>query len=193
MIRSGNLPDIVGGSKLQHLFNEYGPQGAFLPLNDLIKEHAPNIKAFFDARPEIWDAVVANDGNLDPIGYFPDDDYGRGYFIRQDWLDALDLKIPQNVDELYDVLVAFKTRDPNGNGIADELPYFARHGSEVYRLVTLWDGRSSGSDCRMDFYVENGEIVHGYAQEAFRTGIRNLAKWYQEGLINPAAVLGVSA
>ena len=49
----------------------------------------------------------------------------QGFQIRQDWLDKLRLKVPTNVDEWYTTLKAFKTRDPNGNGKADEIPFTA--------------------------------------------------------------------
>ena len=42
--------------------------------------------------------------------------------------------------------------DPNGNGIADEIPYFIRSRYELVRLVTLWDARSTGTDTAHDFY-----------------------------------------
>ena len=31
--------------------------------------------------------------------------------------------MPQTTEELYQVLTAFKTQDPNGNGKADEVPF----------------------------------------------------------------------
>ena len=31
----------------------YGSQGVLLPLNDLIEENAPNLKALFERRPDI--------------------------------------------------------------------------------------------------------------------------------------------
>ncbi|KAG1715186.1 Lipoprotein LipO [Nymphon striatum] len=93
--------------------------------------------------------------------------------MRQDWLDALGLEVPQNVDELYDVLTAFRNDDPNGNGIKDEVPYFARQWPELLRPYTYHD-----------FHVADGKIQHGYAGEGYREGIKNIAKWYQEGLID---------
>jgi putative aldouronate transport system substrate-binding protein len=184
MIASGDLPDIVGGQSLKEQVNRYGPEGAFIPLNDLIEEHAPNIKALFDERPNIYNSIKAHDGNVYYIPYIPDGKYGRAYFIRQDWLAKLDLKTPENVDELYEVLTAFRNQDPNGNGKKDEVPFFTRHWEELIRLVTLWDGRSSGSDKYHDFYVEDGVLAHGYAGDNYREGIKNLAKWYKEGLID---------
>lgn len=184
LIASGDLPDIVGGSSMKNNVNTYGPEGAFVPLNKLIEEHAPNIKAFFDANPDVWASIKASDGNVYYIPYLPDGKYGRGYFVRYDWLEKLGLEPPKNVDEMYEVLKAFRDKDPNGNGKKDEVPFFARHWQEMVRLVTLWDGRTSGSDVFHDFHVVDGQIKHGYAQENYKVGIQNLAKWYKEGLID---------
>lgn len=185
LIASGNIPDIFGGDAIKDFVNEYGPQGAFVPLNDLIDEHAPNIKAFREENPERFAAVTAADGNLYYIPYFPDGFFGRAYFIRQDWLDKLGLEQPQDVEEVREVLEAFRDKDPNGNGRADEVPFFGRDFEEMIRLVTLWDGRSSGSDTYHDFLVDDGRITHPYVGEGYRTGIANLAEWYAEGLIDP--------
>jgi len=184
MLAGGVIPDIVGSSRIKDFVNQYGPEGAFYPLNDLIAEHAPNLQAYFDERPEIASAISASDGNMYYIPYLPDGKYGRAYFIRTDWLDKLGLERPETVTELEEVLIAFRDGDPNGNGQADEVPYFARQWPELIRLVTLWDGRSSGSDTYHDFYVEGDKLVHPYAQDGYREGIANLARWYEIGLVD---------
>ncbi|WP_371155832.1 extracellular solute-binding protein [Jannaschia sp. 2305UL9-9] len=185
MLATGEIPDIVGSSRLKDFVNQYGPEGAFVPLNDLIAEHAPNISAFFEERPELAAAIAAADGEMYYIPYLPDGKYGRAYFVRTDWLEALGLEAPETVEELEEVLIAFRDGDPNGNGIADEIPFFARQWPELVRLVTLWDGRSTGSDTYHDFMVQDGEVVHPYAGEGYRDGIANLARWYEMGLIDP--------
>lgn len=186
LLAQGDLPDIVGGHLIKQPVNEFGPQGAFVPLNELVAEHAPNIQAFWDENPDILSSITAHDGNYYYIPYLPDGEFGRGWFIRQDWLNALGLEQPQNVDELYEVLVAFRDQDPNGNGEQDEVPYFVRQWEEVNRLLTLWDARSSGSDTYHDFYInDEGSIVHPYAVDPYREGIANIAQWYEEGLIDP--------
>jgi putative aldouronate transport system substrate-binding protein len=136
MLATGNIPDIVGSSRIRDFVNQYGPEGAFVPLNDLIEEHAPNIAAYYAQRPDIEAAVKAADGQMYYIPYLPDGKYGRAYWIRTDWLDALGLDVPQTVEEYENVLRALKTQDPNGNGLADEVPFFARQWPELIRLVT---------------------------------------------------------
>ncbi len=184
LLASGELPDIIGTSRIRDVVNQYGPQGAFTPLNDLIEEHAPHMKAYFDSHPDVKSAITSSDGNMYYIPYLPDGKYGRAYFIRYDWVEKLGLEIPNNVDELKTVLEAFRDGDPNGNGKKDEVPYFARQWEELIRLVTLWDGRSSGSDTYHDYYVTDGKLAHPYAGEGYREGIKNLAEWYAEGLID---------
>ena len=184
MIRSGELPDIVGGTNLRSLFNQFGPQGAFLPLDDLIRDHAPNLRRFLDERPEMRKTITAYDGKLYYVPFFPDGKLATAYFIRQDWLDRLGLKTPQTVDEFYSVLQAFKTGDPNRNGLNDEVPFFAADLCALLRLLPLWDARSSGSHNGLDFYISGNRIAHGLAEPSYRIAARNLAQWYREGLIN---------
>ncbi len=185
MLEDDTVPDIVGARNLKPFVNEYGPVGAFMGMNELIEKHAPNLNALLKERPEIRSAIQAANGEIYYIPYLPDGKFGRGYFIRQDWLDGLGLKAPENVAELKQVLIAFRDRDPNGNGEQDEIPFFARNWQEMLRLLTLWDGRSTGSDNRHDFYVENGVLKHPYSGENYKEGIRNLSEWYAEGLIDP--------
>lgn len=179
-----SLPDVVGGSNFMEYFFEMGREGRLVPLDKLIEKHAPNLKKFFEENPTVKNAITAADGNLYFIPYVPDGKAGRGYFIRQDWLDKLGLSQPDNVDELYDVLVAFRDQDPNGNGVKDEIPLFYRHWEEMLRLLVFWDGRSTGTDRPHQFYIEDDVVRYGYAEPTYRTGIRNIAKWYGEGLID---------
>ena len=185
LLATGDLPDIVGGNRIQQPVNQYGPEGAFIPLNDLVKEHAPHIQAFWDSHPGLQQAISAYDGNYYYIPYLPDGKFGRAWYVRQDWLDKLGLAQPQNVEEYHAVLTAFRNQDPNGNGLKDEVPFFARDWEEVVRLVTLWDARSSGSDSYHDFYIADGAVLHPYAQDAYRDALANVAQWYAEGLIDP--------
>ena len=183
MITSGDLADIVGGVKDD--FNRYGREGAFLPLDELIAEHAPHIQAYFDANPDFRNAAAGADGKLYYIPYIQDGTLSEGWFIRQDWLEKLGLESPETPEEVYTVLKAFREQDPNGNGQKDEIPYFARNQGNMLRLMNLWDARVSGSATYGDFAVYDGELRHPWAEETYKTAMSNLAQWYAEGLIDP--------
>ena len=58
MMAFGKLPDIVGGNDLKDNFIRLGMEGAFLPLNDLIDQHAPHLKAFLEQNPDITQAIT---------------------------------------------------------------------------------------------------------------------------------------
>lgn len=187
LMASGNLPDIVGGDVtggLKDDFIRYGMEGAFMPLDDLIEENAPNLKKFFDEHPIVRQAISAPDGHIYFIPYVPEGEFSRAWFIRRDWLDKLGLKVPENVDELYAVLKAFREKDPNGNGKKDEVPYFAREPIEAVRLINMWDARVSGSERYGDFMIEGGKVVHPWTTPNYRTGISKVAQWFKEGLID---------
>jgi len=185
LLASGKIPDIVGSGTIRQMANQFGPRGAFLPLDDLIDEHAPHIKAFLEDHPTIRDSISASDGYIYHIPYLPDGKYARVFWIRMDWLDSLNLNVPQTVEEFEEALVAFRDRDPNGNGLKDEIPFFARHWQEYIRLVTLFGGRSTGSDTYHDFIQIEGKISHPYIEDGYRDGIHHLARWYKEGLVDP--------
>ena len=63
-----------------------------------------------------------------PSVYRTDDNFGWNCVtsnlyslkVRQDWLDALNMEIPTTLDGFFDMLVAFRANDMNGNGVADE-------------------------------------------------------------------------
>ena len=67
MIAGQDIPDIVGGNR--DLINQYGMEGAFMPLNDLIEEYAPDFKKILDENPDIKGAITAADGNIYQIPF----------------------------------------------------------------------------------------------------------------------------
>lgn len=178
MVASGKLADIIGyvdASELEKL----GRDGGILPLNDLIKEHAPNIQAALDRDEKFRQTAVSLDGNIYQIPKNQDLITAEFWWIRQDWLTALNLEAPKTVDELYDVLTAFRNEDPNGNGIKDEVPLFDRAGHKMPdEYLYLWD-------TSLGFYPRDGKMTFEPLEENFKTGVENIVKWYKEGLIDP--------
>lgn len=182
MIASKNLPDIVGGTS--NSLVKYGMEGAFIPLEDLINEHAPNITAMLDKYPEVRAAITAADGHIYYLPTLEDSQVSQTWFIRQDWLDKLSLEVPTTVDELYDVMVAFRDGDSNGNGKKDEIGFLNRNGlggdltGNITSLFSLFGVNST-------FYVEDGKVKVGAYTPEFKQAMEGVSKWYNEGLIDP--------
>ncbi len=175
MLTNSPLPDIIQGTKTN--LNSAAIEGALIPLEDLVKEYAPNIQAVFDEHPEYVAGSVASDGHLYYIPSLFEGKPSVGFYIRQDWLDKLGLEVPTTLDEYYNVLKAFREQDPNGNGLKDEVPYFYRD-SGVDGLIQLWDAYNT-------WHVnDEGQVVHGKTEEEYKNAMKALAQWYQEGLID---------
>jgi putative aldouronate transport system substrate-binding protein len=181
MISSGKLADIIHKPGRRE-FYKYGMEGAFTPLNDLIDNYAPNIKKFLEERPDVKTFMTAGDGNMYFIPHIPDGVAAKGWFIRQDWLDKLNLSAPKNIDGMYNVMKAFKESDPNGNGVPDEVPYFNKEATASYEtaiddLYIFWNTTKN-------FKANNGKVVFGPLEESFKEGTKTIAKWYKEELID---------
>ena len=178
--------DIYGGVNIKSSIFSYALEGAFLPLNDLIEQYGPNIKAFLDADPEAKAAMTAPDGNLYMLNYIPDGKTARAYMIRTDWLEKLELPMPSTLEELEQTLYAFRNQDPNGNGLKDEIPYFNDRWQEMIRLVNLWGARAYSYDNYNERVPvgKDGKLYHAWMTDGFREGIVNLNRWYQDGLID---------
>lgn len=128
-IAGGDLPDAFHSAWMPTTdLQKYGEQGVFIPLNDLIEEHAPNFKKILDENPDIEKAVTFPDGNIYSFPNLREVDFiasrlGAMPFINQEWLDNLGMDMPETTKEFYEYLKAVKTEDPNNNGQADEIPY----------------------------------------------------------------------
>lgn len=84
-------------------------------------------------------AITAPDGNIYALPSINDCYHcsmAQKMWIYKPWLDKLGLDVPTTTDELYTVLKAFKDKDPNGNGKADEVPLTgAPRGSGWYSSI----------------------------------------------------------
>jgi putative aldouronate transport system substrate-binding protein len=186
MIASGDLPDIVAyyeKSGGHTTVKKLGGEGAFLPLEDLIERHAPNLRKRVLEDPAVRDAVTAPDGHIYHVPMLSALSAARGWFIRDDWLAKVGMKKPVTTEDLYKVLVAFRDKDPNGNGLKDEIPMIARRRGEdwAYNLGAL----AYAFDADVDFVLRNGKVAYGPAESQYRDYLAYIARLYGEKLIDP--------
>ena len=126
ILNSGDLPDAFVGLLTDDLVTQNSSM--FLPLNDMLETLAPNTVAFYDEYCPYWRTYTAfPDGNIYGLmgSFLEEYEFYQPciFYINQAWLDRLGLAMPTTMEELYDVLVAFRDEDANGNGDAsDEIP-----------------------------------------------------------------------
>ncbi|WP_308737561.1 extracellular solute-binding protein [Paenibacillus sp. AR247] len=159
LFASNELPDAFYRSGITPLeATQYGAVGQLIPLEDLIDKYAPNLKTLMEQYPEIRSAITTPEGHIYAIPGIVTLAAARTdkKWINEAWLKKLGLKEPETTDELYDVLVAFRDKDPNGNGKKDEIPMTARAGLAVVNLMS----GSFGLDQQLGYNInlENDKV-----------------------------------
>src|SRR5690625_7113868 len=56
-------------------------------------------------------------------------------FIRKDWLEQLDMDIPETTEDFYDYLTAVKETDLIGKGENEEIPFGANDIDHLYHYL----------------------------------------------------------
>ncbi|ACT04457.1 extracellular solute-binding protein [Paenibacillus sp. JDR-2] len=185
LMSSGKYPDIIEWGWGDYPGGGVGAMnaGVIIPLNDYIEKYAPNLTKLLADNPDIRKDVSTDDGRIYAFPFLRSDPYLRTYqglAIRQDWLDTVGLQMPTTIDEWHNVLKAFKEKDPNGNGKPDEIPLLIAKDTLLnFSNVFLNAWGTTGR-----FNLQDGKVVFGPIQPAYKEFLQTLRSWYEEGLID---------
>ncbi|MBE7035689.1 MAG: extracellular solute-binding protein [Ruminococcaceae bacterium] len=187
-LASDDYSDIfLGFSFAKSEQSTYYDQGVYIDMTDVVDKHGYYIKKMFEENPSIEKELRHTDNMLlglsDEVGNF-EGSAPHKMWLYKPWMDKLGLEVPTTTDELYEVLKAFKEKDPNGNGKADEIPLAARgqFGSEIGLDIFLMNAFLPWG--RYGFTNIDGKAVFAPIQEEAKEGIRYIKKLYDEGLIH---------
>lgn len=195
ILASGDLPDAFWGDGMADADILNNANTAFVPLNGLIDQYAPNIQNIFALRPEAKRVVTASDGNIYSLMrvrelFFPAGRTTMG--INKKWLDTLNLEVPTTTDELYEVLKAFKTGDPNGNGVQDEIPFIFQHAmgsgsvrseADLYPAFGVYEN-TSNNELTYHLMLRDGKVVFTPMDDGYKDALQYMHKLYSEGLLD---------
>lgn len=184
-IASGEIPDfmVVNAAQL-----------ALLAKTDLINKDMGTIyeqygsdllKQWTTAQGEAALGAATYDGKVIAIPLVDSSiDTAPLLWIRKDWLDNLNLQVPTTLDELYEVMTAFKNNDPDGDGANDTVG-IAMHKNFLSAGTGDAAGLFHGFGSYPLYWVEdgNGGLVHGSTTQASRDALEFLAKAFADGLI----------
>ena len=197
MMTSGEtLPDVIWrfGTLEFEVLNQYGNDGYIIDLLPYINEYGYYFWEtwnMMDADPQ---QNIINYG-IDPVSgaYYGMPEYSEVTgdamtymtYINQQWLDALNLKMPTTTEELYNVLVAFRDGDPNGNGVHDEIPMLGLTPGSYRSDIT---GALLNSFVYLNdeyfFNATNGKLWAPYTTDAYREGLRYMNRLVEDGLLS---------
>ena len=193
MLASGDYPKLIYKSDYSMLdVVKYGQLGIFVPLEDYIAKYAPNVTKAFDENPNLKAAVYAPDGHIYMMPYWEECYHcsmAMKMWINTAWLKAVGMKMPTTTDEFEKVLIAFRDKDPNGNGKKDEIP--------LTGFIQSWNGdpwgflmnsfiynTGTGSDYT---YINGDKVAFAPIQPEWKEGLKYINNLYKQGLYDPQA------
>ncbi len=186
-----DLPDILNLSFLGN-YQKLASDGIIIPQNTLIAKYGYWLKQFFDKNPAYKAMMTAPDGNI----YCIEDTVLDSHLSIMPMIDKfamqrVGLGMPTTTDEFYNLLKAFKTKDVNGNGQADEVPFatifdendlnYIYQLANAFGLEMTW---GSMSDPTYMFRVRGGKMESQLQLPEFKAFLTWMNKLYSEGLIN---------
>lgn len=179
MASGGSVPDIVFTYDT-NTFNRYAKQEGLTDLSELLEQYGPNLKKL------LGDEVLSYgqyDGKQYAIPAKRTQTGKYASFIRQDWLDKLGLPVPQNADELYETLKAFKEKDPGGTG-GQVIPMGMSIASAQYETL-LWSFiKPLTEEERYTLTQQLGANDYPTLLPGFKEGLQYMNKLYNEGLMS---------
>jgi len=184
-LASNDYPDAyLGGNFNATEIQKYSKQGILVPLNDLIKQYAPNVDKALD-ETGLRASLTAPDGNiygLPNYNYCKFCFFGAKLWINTKFLDDYGLQMPTTTEEFKHVLQVFKdngliplTSSPDG-----------WHSDPSLFLMNAFTTTNSGigSDQSNYLNVTDGKIWTPVNTEEWRQGLAYMADLYKNKLMD---------
>ncbi len=191
MVASDGLTDIVGGAGMNMLdANKWGGEGYLVNFNEY-RDMTPNMNKYMELYPEAEAYMTAPDGGIYSLAkiWMDETDRFSRTFINKKWLANVGMEKPKTMDELYNVLKAFKEQDANGNGDAnDEIPFLYAPGYEAVERILMSAYGIHASEVEYILQAgEDGKVHLANTTDAYKEYMKWMARAFKEGLIEPEA------
>lgn len=193
-----NLPDIFLATQWSKSeVQSYGQQGLILPLDEYL-EDAPLWNELNEVAPGRKGDLIMSDGHVYTYGDTNECfhcQFQHRMWIYKPWVDALnDGKMPETTEELYEYLVKVKNNDPNGNGIADEIPMTGFLGGwstdpTVWLINSFVQANNPLNNTNPTVGAglvvnKDGKIEYSVMKEEYRESMKYISKLYKDGLLD---------
>ena len=176
VVASGKLPDVIiaPAANIPMLVE----QGVIIPLDDLIAQHAPDYLSYLTEDDKVM-LKQASDGKTYGVARIFDFPYAMSTIIREDWLKNVGKEAPTTWEEWLDVLRAFRDRDPNGDGAANEIPltFF-----DMGHMLNIFGIKSTADD--VFCVTDDGQYTLVSEHPAYKDFLEGMRLLYSEKLIN---------
>lgn len=109
-------------------------------------------------------------------------------WIRTDWLEKLNLKAPESMDDVIKIAEAFANEDPDGNGTKDTYGLAVNKGLVAQNNLPygVLDGFFNGYHAYPTIWVndDSNNLVYGGVQPEMKEALRELQDLYKNGAID---------
>lgn len=195
-LATGELPDAIFNAGLSdYEILNLANQGTIIPVDEYITpEKMPNLSKVLAEAPQYKGMITAPDGHIYSFPWIEELGSGKESihsvnnipWINTKWLDKLGLKMPTTTEELKQVLIAFKTQDPNGNGKADEIPIsFINDDGGNEDLSFLLGSFGTGFNWDETFIDDKGKVNNAVLEPGYKEGMKYLQELYKAGVVDP--------
>jgi putative aldouronate transport system substrate-binding protein len=186
-LASGDLPDIIHTYQYP-FFRQAYDAGYIADITDVYAEYASDY--LLECRrlyPGSFD-YTSFDGRLHGISFFNDNRAGGILlWIRDDWLENLNLKAPTTMEELYDLAYAFTFDDPDGNGVDDTFGLGLNKDllSDYASIYGLLNGFGVPGEPYLYYRGADGKMTSNYLEPGVKDALAFTNRLYSDGLIDP--------
>jgi putative aldouronate transport system substrate-binding protein len=187
LMASGSAPDLCYTYSTA-MVNSFRDQGGIIDIAPYVERLLPDTKKLLGSDPALpgKDFIYRNrlpDGKMYSIPSYRVALAIRNIFIRKDWLDKVGLRVPTNMDEFHNALIAFRDRDPGNVGRQNVIPLGSTNGAR-WRLADLVNHFLPRNLNDRDRYVYNPNLGNrSLSHPGMKDGLRVMNQWYNEKLI----------
>ncbi|MCS7463349.1 extracellular solute-binding protein [Paenibacillus doosanensis] len=173
-LASGSMPSVIftANAKLPSIVNAI-KGGAFWEIGPYLKDY-PNLR-------QMNETILNNTSvNGKTYGLYTARPLGRfAISYRKDWLQAVGMSEPKTTDDFYNMLKAFKEKDPDKNGKDDTYGMVVTKYSGPWDIMSTWFGAPNkwGID-------KDGKLVPAHLTPEYMDSLKYFKKLYDEKLIN---------
>lgn len=179
---SQELPDIMNAGAFG--ITALAAEGAIIALDEYL-DLIPNVvNAVGEDRISSW---ASADGHIYAIPTIVDVPGSQSVMVRQDWVDALGLKLPETWEDWLTLWRGIRDNDMNGNGdTTDEIPLALEAGSNGERnMQSLLNafGIKASSDSQF-CVLDDGTYTLVYEHPRYPEFLEAVAGLYAEGILD---------
>ncbi|MEK3912313.1 extracellular solute-binding protein [Paenibacillus sp. FSL H7-0331] len=171
---AGNMPDLMMVDLAT--LNDFAQKGLLLDLTPHMDTDLKQAKDFMGVNLLKKGMVNGKNYAITRIADVP----FSSYWIRQDWLTALNLKKPTTLEELYAVGKAFTEQDPDGNGKKDTYGFTGVEFNTFAPILGSYGLGLPGSS-----YVKDNKLFNAYYDPNMPAALEYLKKLVTENLVEP--------